>query len=99
MDCADECAILRREVGPVVGGEDKLSFDILNARMTVNGATAAPDAVIKAVARTGMRAEVWLADEHEGPGVPGVPGIKDARGRRRRTLLTVASGVFGADHR
>jgi Cd2+/Zn2+-exporting ATPase len=91
MDCAEECAILRRQVGPVVGGDDKLSFDILRGRMRVTGVAIAPaDAVIKAVARTGMRAEVWTAvDETRAPG-------EEARARRRRTTLTAASGVLGA---
>lgn len=26
MDCADEVAVLKRAVGPIVGGEDRLSF-------------------------------------------------------------------------
>lgn len=91
MDCAEECAILRREVGPLVGGDDKLSFDILRGRMSVSGAVAAPaDAVIQAVARTGMRAEAWTAAD-----VTRAPG-EEARARRRRTMLTAASGVFGA---
>ncbi len=35
MDCAEEIAILKREVGPLVGGEDRLGFDLLRAKMTV----------------------------------------------------------------
>nr|MBP7588886.1 hypothetical protein [Thermoanaerobaculia bacterium] len=35
MDCAEEIAALRREVGPVVGGEAALGFDLLRGRMTV----------------------------------------------------------------
>ena len=35
MDCAEEIMVLKREVGPVVGGEDRLGFDILNGKMTV----------------------------------------------------------------
>ena len=37
LDCAEEVAILKREVGPIVGGEQHLTFDILRARMTVAG--------------------------------------------------------------
>lgn len=37
MDCADEIAALRREVGPLVGGEEHLSIDLLNNRMTLRG--------------------------------------------------------------
>jgi hypothetical protein len=42
MDCAEEVAVLK-DVGPVVGGADHLSFDILNGRMTV----AADDVQVK----------------------------------------------------
>jgi len=61
MDCAEEVAVLKREVGPLVGGEDLLSFDLLNGKMSV-APTARPvavDAVLGSVARAGLRAEVW----------------------------------------
>lgn len=35
LDCAEEVATLRREVGPLVGGDDRLAFDVLNGRMMV----------------------------------------------------------------
>jgi Cd2+/Zn2+-exporting ATPase len=88
LDCAEEVAILKREVGPVVGGEDKLGFDILNGRMTVAAdATASPGEFQAAVARTGMRAETW--DEAK-------PATTDAGfwERNRRTVLTAVSGGF-----
>src|SRR5262245_30995737 len=60
MDCAEEIAILKREVGPVVGGPDKLAFDLLRRRMSVLDDAATPAAdIILAVSRTGMKAEVW----------------------------------------
>lgn len=91
MDCAEECAVLRREVGPIVGGDDKLSFDVLRGRMTVMGARSVPaDTIIKAVNRTGMRAEPWTAES--GASAP----EEEARARRLRTLLTAASGLLGA---
>ena len=34
MDCPEEVAVLRRAVGPVVGGADCLSCDLLNGTMT-----------------------------------------------------------------
>src|SRR5690606_31307287 len=53
MDCADEVTILKRAVGPVVGGEDKLAFDILNAKMTVLAwDDLQPEDVVAAVGRT-----------------------------------------------
>lgn len=35
LDCAEEVAVLRRTVGPVVGGEEHLAFDVLRGKMTV----------------------------------------------------------------
>ena len=35
MDCSDEVALLRRELEPMVGAADRLSFDILRGKMTV----------------------------------------------------------------
>jgi Cd2+/Zn2+-exporting ATPase len=85
MDCAEEVTVLKREVGPVVGGESQLAFDILNAKMTVLSDTA-PEPVIAAVGRTGMRAVVWE------DAVPGA-AAQSPWGRNARTSLTAASGV------
>ena len=87
LDCAEEVAVLKREVGPVAGGEDRLAFDILNARMIVNAGhdEVASDAIIGAVARTGMRAEPWRDDD------VGVKGL-DFWATWGRTILTVVSG-------
>ncbi|WP_437186733.1 heavy metal translocating P-type ATPase [Planctomicrobium sp. SH668] len=65
MDCMEEVAVLRHAVGSVVGGDDRLSFDILNGCMTVhsNGKTVTSSAVMEAVAKTGMRAEPWTEDK------------------------------------
>ena len=37
MDCADEVAILRRALNPLVQSADRLAFDILRGKMTVRG--------------------------------------------------------------
>ncbi|HEY4594813.1 MAG TPA: heavy metal translocating P-type ATPase, partial [Thermoanaerobaculia bacterium] len=88
MDCAEEVAVLKREVGPLVGGEDRLSFDILKARMTVS---APPERVsereiLKAVERTGMRAQVWREASEE-------TAQEGGWRRRGRTVLTAVSGL------
>ncbi|MEO6196308.1 MAG: heavy metal translocating P-type ATPase [Thermoanaerobaculia bacterium] len=86
MDCAEEVAVLKREVGPLVGGEDRLSFDILKAKMTVAAPQVAEGDILKAVERTGMRAQVWAeATERAEP-----EGFWQRRGR---TALTAASGL------
>jgi Cd2+/Zn2+-exporting ATPase len=53
MDCAEEVAVLKQAVGPVVGGADRLAFDVLNGRMAVlDAARDVPDAaILKAVRR------------------------------------------------
>ncbi len=88
MDCAEEVAVLKRSVGPVVGGEGNLTFDILNAKMTVAECDEdRSDEVVAAVARTGMRAEPWSrdADAAEQDGLWVLHG---------RTITTVVSGIF-----
>lgn len=62
MDCADEVAILKAEVGPVVGGASRLAFDVINGRMIVTGSAAESEQIRDAVTRTGMRAELWRDD-------------------------------------
>jgi hypothetical protein len=51
LDCAEEVAVLRGEVGPLVGGEDNLAFDVLSGRMTVleSALPASPDEIIDAL--------------------------------------------------
>jgi Zn2+/Cd2+-exporting ATPase len=89
LDCTEEVAVLKREVGPVVGGADRLTFDILNARMGVAADTVEPAAVIRAVERTGMRAEVWR--EHAG-----AADRQTFWQRRGRAVLTAVSGAATA---
>ena len=88
MDCADEIAILRREVGPIVGGDEKLGFDLLNGRMIVAGTSdvVAVDRIRAAVASAGMTAELWRDEKDE--------WSADQRRRRLQSLLTTASGAF-----
>lgn len=89
MDCAEEVAVLKRELGPLVGGEEHLSFDILNGRMAVatDATPVAADDVIAAVGRTGMRATPWSTDEK-------VTDEGRLWQRFGRTSLTVLCGVF-----
>ncbi len=88
MDCAEEIATLKGEVGPLVGGVDHLAFDLLNGRMLVSEeVTASSEAILQAVHRTGMVAEPWLEEAHAA-----------SHGRplalRARTILTVTSALL-----
>ena len=89
MDCAEEVAILKRELGPLAGGEDRLAFDILNRKMTVTppGSSVSAEQIQSAVARTGMRADIWSETQEAAAEVT----FWDRRGR---TILTAVSGIF-----
>lgn len=93
MDCAKEVAVLKREVGPLAGGEDNLAFDILRGKMTVvNAASVNANDVTRAVAGTGMKAEAWLEAGRADARVPPANFWKT----HGRTAMTVASGIFTA---
>jgi Cd2+/Zn2+-exporting ATPase len=57
MDCAEEVAILKRALSGLVP-EEALGFDVLHGRMWVRS-DVPQEAVVRAVAGTGMKAEPW----------------------------------------
>ena len=89
LDCAEEVAILNRVVGPELGGEAHLAFDVINGRMTVLDSAKAmsDDRIIELVAGTGMSARVWDAGRAE---------VDRAAHLKRQRLFTAASGGFWA---
>lgn len=88
MDCAEEVAVLRRELGPLVSDQDRLGFDVLNAQLTVAPGSPPIEAaeVIQAVSRTGMKAELWREDAAS----PSPAGYWE---RHARIILTGLSGL------
>lgn len=91
MDCGDEVATLKRELAGIVA-EARLSFDLINGRMSVAGAPNAElvARIERTVAGTGMSAEVWS----EGAVSEGAE--TEARRRKTQSLLTAASGLLAA---
>lgn len=89
MDCVEEVSILKRELSPLVGGEEHLFFDVLNRRMTVNpqAENISATAIMEAVSQTGMRAEIW--DEKKKQDT-----TASFWSRQGRTLLTSLSGIM-----
>lgn len=85
MDCADEVAALKHEIGPLVGGDDQLAFDVLNGRMSILADGISAEAVKRAVARTGMSATEWRPEQPEDE--------NSDRRRRRQVQFTVLSGL------
>ena len=89
MDCAEEVSVLKKELGPIVGGDGNLSFDVLNEILTVTCCSidVPPETIQTAVARTGMAAVVWL----NGPKPVHSQTFFQEWGR---TLLTAISGLL-----
>lgn len=92
MDCAEEVTILRREISPLVGGEEKLSFDILNGRMSIavsDGLPLQEATIVEAVRKAGMKAVAIGGDRQ--------PEQDETNQRRHRLqILTLVSGLFTA---
>lgn len=86
LDCAEEVAILRRAVGPVVGGEEHLRFDVLRGRMTVveTPRGVGEEDIRQAVRDTGMDAVPWSEEPRE---------PESSWRRRGRSVLCLVSGL------
>ena len=106
LDCAEEVAILKRAVGPLVDGEERLAFDVLRGKMTVlppqgwNADHGAPDRrptleqVMDAVAATGMAAEPWHGAEERARRRAAESGVAAFWRRHRRGFAVAASGAL-----
>ena len=87
LDCVEEVSILKEQIGPLIGGADKLVFDIINGRMTIiaGAKLVSEKIIIKAVAATGMKATPWQAGKT----------LPDNRQRQRsQTIYTTLSGLL-----
>ena len=86
LDCVEEVTILKSEIGPLVGGGDRLAFDVINGRMTIIAeAGQVPEkTIIKAVAATGMKATRWS---------PGETQTNVNQRQRSQTLYATISGL------
>ena len=90
MDCAEEVSLLKGELLPLVGEEERLGFDVLNGKLIVDltNVDVSEHDVLSAIARTGLKAEYWSdAPTKDSDSTPWV--------RHRRTILTAMSGIAG----
>ena len=89
LDCAEEVVILNRVIGPKVGGEEHLAFDVINSRMTLleSAAKLSDEDVMLLVACTGMNAKPW--DD-------GNAALDQAAHIARQRRFTTLSGGFWA---
>ncbi|HRT64794.1 MAG TPA: heavy metal translocating P-type ATPase [Candidatus Hydrogenedentes bacterium] len=89
MDCAEEVAALKCEVCPLLGADGNVKFDLINGKMTVDlpEEGVPEDAIVQAVARTGMQAVPW------GQQIPKQSGAAGFWQRHGRMAMAVASGI------
>ncbi len=88
MDCAEEVDALRREVGPVAGGAERLAFDLMAGQMFVLAPRdEVPDeAIVAAIRKAGLAGA---------PVEGGVGLVEVTRWQRHgRTVMTAASALF-----
>ena len=93
MCCAEEVGLLKKRVGPLVGGDLNLQFDLLNHRMTVlapPGEEIDGKKIAKAVSQTGMEAIPWEEPHLSFPSSSEQPFWR----RHGRTLLCALSGAL-----
>jgi Cd2+/Zn2+-exporting ATPase len=92
MDCAEEVAVLKRELAPLVDSEEDLRFDLLQGRLTVIS-DRPPEPIRAAIERTGMRAIPWeeFLDRREAHCKSGF-----WRGHVREILCAVSGGSIVA---
>lgn len=60
MDCAEEVDTLKSALGPLVGGEANLAFDLLRGKLRVRNDSLPPSEIIRVVNNVGMKAELWV---------------------------------------
>ena len=89
MDCAEEVSMLKRELVPLLD-EDRLGFDVLNGKLTVdmNFTDVSSQQILSAIKRTGLKAETWREDST-------YESSLSFWGRHQRAILTTISGAFG----
>ncbi len=82
--------LLKRELFPLLGDEDRLRFDLLNGKLTID--TASLDVtrgdVLAAIQRSGLKSEPWQDDSAASENLPFWQ-------QYQRSILTGVSGLFG----
>ena len=90
MDCVEEVTILKREIGPLVGGEAHLAFDVLKGEMTVlpTASDHGLEVILRAVQKTGMKAVPLQDLQQQATEIP------SWWAQHGRLTLTVVSGAL-----
>jgi Cd2+/Zn2+-exporting ATPase len=93
MCCGEEVGLLKAEVAPLVGGAERLSFDLLRSSMIVSGALDAEtlERIRGAVAKTGMGATPEEDTCASGACESGTGRLREKHGR---LISCTASGIL-----
>src|SRR5437867_8729511 len=89
MDCAEEVTTLKHAVGPLVGGEENLAFDILRGKMIVSATGQGVESreIVRVIERAGLKAEPWQTEGQ-------LSAAGSTAHRFSKALLTATSGLF-----
>ncbi len=86
MDCAEEVALIEGELGPLVGGKDRLQFNLVEGQLTVvPREPIPPQQIIDRLARLGLQATL-LSEDQPRPRM-------SLQWPRRQIVLTAVSGA------
>ncbi|WP_182868803.1 heavy metal translocating P-type ATPase [Rhodopirellula sp. JC639] len=90
MDCAEEVSLIKRELVPLLGGDERLGFDLLSGRLTVDldGVDVTSGDVLAAIERTGLKAETWENAQQSSDD-------QSFWVKHQRAIMTAIRGVFG----
>lgn len=93
MDCNEEVAALKKELKPLIESDSDLSFDLINAKLTVRLSSDSPvgdSEIQKAVKDAGMEAVPWVDDRDGRSSLP-ESGFWERHGRG---ITCAASGLL-----
>jgi Cd2+/Zn2+-exporting ATPase len=95
MCCGEEVGLLKAAVAPMVGGAERLSFDLLRSTMNVRGSLDAEgvERIRGAVAKTGMEAMPWADNCASGLCALGTGSVPEKNGR---LFACLAGGLLTA---
>lgn len=87
MDCAEEVSLLKRELVPLLGDDERLRFDLLNGKLRVDLSSleVTLEVLLAAISRTGLKAEVWREHREQ------LPFWR----KHQQAMLTSISGLMG----
>ena len=92
LDCVEEVSLIKRELTPLLGSDDRLAFDLLHGKLTVDlrDSEVTEGDILAGIQRTGLKAEPWTAASDR-------KATLDARPRwNRRGLAATISGCATA---